>query len=443
MVGAADLNRDERAAALCFSADGVISRAQFAGDVAAFRSRIQGASHVCNLLADRYEFMVGLAATFLNGQIALLPSAPAPGAVARALEGAGRAIIVGGDHGSHPETASPIDPAETFAALRAATGRVNVFTSGSTAHPVRHVKSWGTLAGGAAVTEAIMSRLGMVPGHCAILGTTPHQHMYGLEAAVFTGLAFGHCLHRETVFYPADLERAVSDAAALGIERLVLVSSPAHLKFLEDTLASLPRIQGVISATAPLSPALAERLEARGDLQVWEIYGSTETGSLAIRRTTGDERWEPLVGFTLSEQEDGFLAKAPHLETPFVLPDVIEQETDGRFRLLGRRGEMVSVAGKRSSLAALNAVLLETEGLSDGVVLQHRTEGDDILCVIAVLGDLNESDAKPAIRRQFRQHLDPVFTPKRMAFVERLPRSGTGKIMAKDAEELLKLVGLT
>src|SRR3546814_2102976 len=79
---------------LCFSREGPCSWGLFAADVAAFRADIAEASHVCNLLPDRYEFMVGLAAAMLNDQITVLPSATATEAIAAAIATTTRPVVL-------------------------------------------------------------------------------------------------------------------------------------------------------------------------------------------------------------------------------------------------------------------------------------------------------------------------------------------------------------
>ncbi|MEX0758819.1 MAG: hypothetical protein WD100_04505 [Tistlia sp.] len=439
---------------LCLSSEGLRTWGAFAADVARFRSRIGEATHVCNLFGNRYDFMVGLAAALLNGQMTLLPAAAAAGAAAATQGDADRLLVLGelppgAEADWHIERVERSDgsdePSALTRALEASTGEVHVFTSGSTGRPVRHVKDWVSLAGGAALTAAILRELGCEPGSCAILGTTPHQHMYGLEASVFAGLAFGHCLYGGTVFFPADLERAVLEVRDAGFERAVLVSSPAHLKFLQATLLATPAVCGIVSATAPLSLAQAHGLEARGDLPVMEIYGSTETGSLASRRTVGSDEWQALEGFVLEAQAEGVIATAPHLRSAVPLADAVELRPGQRFRLLGRLGDMVSVAGKRTTLAALSAILLETPGILDGVVLQRRSEAGDALAVAAVLdrgAGVTEAEAKAAIRHAFRQQVDPVFLSKRIRFLERLPRLASGKIPAEELDRLKESIGL-
>lgn len=443
MIAAADT--------LCFSKTGRKSWGQFAADIGMLRDRISGATHVCNLLPDRYHFMVGLAAAMLNDQTTVLPAAAAPGAIRAALAGADRPLVLGGEprhHGSFdslvdiPQSNAPADPANTFSALAASDTEVHVFTSGTTKVPERRIKDWKTLVGGAAVTQEILDKLDIRRGTAAILGTTPHQHMYGLEATVFLGLGFGQSIYSSTVFYPADIDAAISDAVACGFGKAVLVTSPAHLKFLEPTLLERREICAVISATAPLPDAQAGRLEARGSLAVMEIYGSTETGSLAIRRTIEGNAWEPVAGFRLVETDNGALASAPHLAEECLLGDTVELLDDGRFRLLGRTGDMIGIAGKRANLSALNAILIETPCLLDGVVLRERGEGDNRLAIVAVIdpdSGLSAAEGKAAIRTQFREHVDTVFLPRRIVFTDRLPRTPTGKIDADGMAELLQL----
>lgn len=439
---------------LCFSGTGPKSWGQFAADIASLRGQISHATHICNLLSDRYHFMIGLAAAMLNGQITVLPAAAAPGAIRAALADADRPLILGGEpkhHGTFEnqtvisENDQGLDPADMLSALRVSTTPIHVYTSGTTKTPERRVKDWKTLFGGAAVAEEILERLGATPDTTALLGTTPHQHMYGLEATIFVSLGFGRSLHRSTVFFPADIETAIADARACGFKKAVLVTSPAHLRFLEATLLETKEICGVISATAPLSLAQAERLEARGNLAVMEIYGSTETGSLAIRRTNDGNLWEPVAGFELEDTSDGSLASAPHLAERCLLGDTVELLGDGKFRLLGRTGDMVGIAGKRANLSALNAILVETPCLLDGVVLRQPGDGgqDDQLAIVAVINPesgLSAAEAKSDIRAQFRDHVDPVFLPRRVAFADRLPRTPTGKIDVSGTEELLRIL---
>ncbi len=432
---------DTLAARLCITSTECRLRRDFLADVASARHALAPHDAVCNMSGRRYDFMVLLSAALLNGQTTVLPSSRAPRAVEAAIAGWSSVLFVESLADlPYPVTVPATDIDSLAEQLPLASGIVHVFTSGSTGASVRHVKTWDILAGGAKLTAEVIERAGLNPNRTAIVGTTPHQHMYGLEAAIFTGLAHGYCLYDAPVFYPADLESLVARTEALGIRDLVLVTSPPHLKFLQEVLLQTPQVRCIISATAPLHRDIAVSLEADGDRQVFEIYGSTETGSLAWRRTATNEMWTPLEGFQLVQRGDGWFADAPHLTAGAVLGDEIELCEDGRFRLLGRRGDMVRIAGKRQSLGALNAALSTMSGIRDGVVIRQTVDAEDRLSVVVVLDPSSAMDAKAlrqAVRAHMREHFDLVFVPRRIHIVDRLPRGGTGKISASELATLV------
>jgi acyl-coenzyme A synthetase/AMP-(fatty) acid ligase len=415
----------------------------FSVDVAAARLALVAHGAVCNMCRRRYDFMVLLAAALLNGQTTVLPSSRAPRAIDAAVEG-WASVLFAESLGDLPipdrGAISDNDFDTLITQLPFAPGELHVFTSGSTGEPVRHVKTWNILAGGAKLTAEVIARAGLIPNQCAIVGTTPHQHMFGLEAAVFTGLAHGYCLYDAPVFYPADLEVLVARTEMLGISDLVLITSPPHLKFLHQALRETPQIRCIISATAPLHSDIAVDLETNGDRSVFEIYGSTETGSLAWRRTATSDLWTPLDEFQLTQRKDGWFANAPHLAKGAMLGDDIELCPENRFRLLGRHGDMVRIAGKRQSLGALNTALTAMPDIRDGVVIRDTVDGEDRLSVLVVPDPASEMDddaLREAVRAHMRTHFDPVFVPRLIQIIDHLPRGETGKIAASDLAALL------
>ncbi len=437
-----------------FSTNGTVNAAQFASATKALQLRIGGFSHVCNLYQDRLRFSLTLAAAMLNEQTTVLPPSDAPEAVSASLLGsenpfcASRASLPIEDPAPILSSGSVDLDAETghfFRRLAASQSELSVFTSGTTKRPERVVKTWNILNAGSAVTKLITDRLDASPDKVALLGTTPPRHMFGLEANVFATLGQGLCTYRETIFYPADLDTAVAAARALGRTRIVLVTSPAHLRFLERTILRTPEIYCVISATAPLSVPQAERLEARGNLSVFEIYGSTETGSLAFRRSSKETAWTTAVGFELRQHQGFCIAQAPHLPDQVILGDDVELRSDGQFLLLGRKGDTVSIRGKRNHLSALNAILAEAPGLSDATYLHMKAETDDQLAIAVVPGDksVGEREIKYRTRNYLLNHFDSAFVPKRVLILDQIPRTPTGKITSEAYQALVEKAGIS
>ena len=100
---------------------------------------------------------------------------------------------------------------------------------------------------------------------------------------------------------------------------------------------------------------------------VLEIYGSTETGALALRRTARATRWLPMDGVQLERVDGATLGRGAHFASPVKLLDELVVERNGSFTLLGRQADLIKIAGRRASLAGLNLLLQDLPGLEDGV----------------------------------------------------------------------------
>ncbi len=413
--------------------DGVaIPVRQFLRDVARVAAALPPVGHVLNNCRDRYQFAVGFAASLASGRISLLPSTLTPEVIAQLRNFAPDTVCLS-DQAPLPglpelrypaatkpapaptaeDLAMPMIPAERVAAY--------VFTSGSTGTPVPHAKYWGDLA---ACVQSQAARQGAHYGAFAsLVGTVPPQHMYGLESTVLIALQGGVALAAARPFYPADIVAAL---AAMPAPRL-LVTTPVHLHALLEAGLVLPAIALVISATAPMPPGLAARTEARLGAPLLEIYGSTETGQIATRRTAATDLWQLLPGITLRTGEVHAMAEGGHLAGPTILNDVLEAVDTTHFRLLGRTADLVNIAGKRSSLAYLNHHLQAIAGVADGAFFIPDTAdpgGVTRLMAFVVAPSLTVE----GIRAALAACLDPVFLPRPLIRVAALPRNQTGKL---------------
>jgi acyl-coenzyme A synthetase/AMP-(fatty) acid ligase len=298
-----------------------------------------------------------------------------------------------------------------------------VFTSGSTGVPVPYPKTWGKLV--RCVRDGA-ARLGFADSRShAVLATVPPQHMYGFESSVLLALQSGGALCAERPFYPADV---CSELEALPRPR-TLVSTPIHLRALLASQTDLPAADLIVSATAPLPRELAREAEQRFRAPLLEIYGSTESGQLATRRTARDEEWRLWPGVCLTLEEGRAWARGGHLEQPTPMCDELEPIDAERFLLRGRLADLVNIAGKRSSLSYLTHQLTSIAGVEDGVFFfpeePHPSEAGVARVAAAVVAP--GLDAARLIEA-LRQRIDPVFLPRPLLLVARLPRNSTGKL---------------
>jgi acyl-coenzyme A synthetase/AMP-(fatty) acid ligase len=418
-------------AVVAYRAGTAVTTRAFLADVARLAACLPAAGHVLNICSDRYRFTVGFAASLVTKKVSLLPSTHSPQFIRQLAQFAPDVFCMTDDPGCDfdlPQFHYPDAPASdmtprTVPTIDAQQLVAYIFTSGSTGAPVPHKKTWGPLV--ACVREGAQ-RLGIADGRSyAMLGTVPAQHMYGFESTVLTCLQSSNALCAERPFYPVDI---CASLARLPRPR-VLVSTPIHLRTLLGTNIDLPAVDLIVSATAALPQQLALDAEHRFGARLIEIYGSTETGQIAARRTVATHEWQlwPKVRITL---EDGRAwAQGGHVEQRTPMGDVLESRGAERFILIGRTEDLVNIAGKRGSLAYLNHHLNTIPGVLDGTFFVREDEPSSAAGVtrLAAFVVAPSLDAASLLER-LRERIDPVFLPRPLLFVERLPRSATGKL---------------
>jgi acyl-coenzyme A synthetase/AMP-(fatty) acid ligase len=407
-----------------------VTAQRFLSDAERLARSLPAGAHVLNVCADRYRFTVGLAACLITGRISLLPSTHTPEVIGRLADFAPDAFCLTDDphcdiglpkhHYSeeppHPgaEWSVPQIPVTQLAAI--------VFTSGSTGTPLPYCKTWGRLAH--CVRDGA-PRLGLLDGRShTLIGTVPAQHMYGFESTVLLALLSGNAFSAERPFYPADIAAAIS---AVPRPR-ALITTPVHLRALLASAVDLPPVDLIVSATAPLGQDLAREVEAKFQTTLLEIYGSTETGQIAMRRAALSAAWRLWPGVRLKIAGDQVFAHGGHIEQLTPMCDLIELIDEDQFLLHGRTADLVNVAGKRSSFDYLNAQLNSIPGVIDGVFFLRDgatgPTGVSRLGAVVVAPTLSVA----ALTEHLRRRIDAVFLPRPLIMVERLPRNATGKL---------------
>jgi len=393
-----------------------VSVHEFEAAVQTLSGRLQRKPYVLNLCEDRYAFTVAFAASLIAGQTTLLPPSRAPEAVRDSCAGRDAYTLTDADVlGSDADCARKafsIDPAHVAAI---------VFTSGSTGRPVAHEKTWGSLVAGARSLAARIQAAG------TIVGTVPPQHMFGLEATVMLPWQNGLAMHSGRPLLPADLGAALAEAAAPRW----LMTSPLHLRACVAARQPLPGLAGVLSSTMPLDPQLAQDAEKLWGAPVFEIYGSSEAGMIATRRTALEETWELCPGVQLAERAGEFSVHGGHILHPQRIADELRVRDERRFTLHGRKANVVKIAGKRTSIEALNAAVLRVEGVRDGVF--YLRDGAERVGALVVAPGVSPR----ALRAALRRHIDPAFLPRPLHFVAALPRSENGKLTRAALLELV------
>jgi acyl-coenzyme A synthetase/AMP-(fatty) acid ligase len=432
------LSHDTPTAVIAYRAGEPVTAQRFLSDAQHLAQSLPAGNHVLNVCADRYRFTVGLAACLITGRVSLLPSNHTPEVIGQLASFAPDAFCLTDDarceiglpRFHYPDELPVADVAWSVPEIPVTQLAAIVFTSGSTGTPLPYQKTWGRLA--RCVRDGA-PRLGLLDGRSHVLiGTVPAQHMYGFESTVLLALMSGNAFSAERPFYPADIVAAM---AAVPQPR-ALITTPVHLRTLLASEVDLPPVDLIVSATAPLSQELAREVEAKFHALLLEIYGSTETGQIAMRRSAESIAWRLWPGVHLKCTDEQIFAHGGHVEQLTPMQDVIEIIGDDEFLLHGRTADLVNVAGKRSSFGYLNAQLNAIPGVTDGVFFLRDgatgSTGVARLGAVVVAPTLSVA----ALTEHLRQRIDPVFLPRPLIIVERLPRNATGKLPQHELQHL-------
>lgn len=411
-----------------------ISARRYLADVRHLAAALPAGQHMLNACSDRYHFAVGLGAALLRRKICLLPPTHAPEMMRQmqmmapdvfCLADAPHGIALPGFvyHDAFAHGAADLD-ADGPCDIPMLSGNqpvADVFTSGSTGQPLPHRKTWGSLVHSA---RRQAHRLGLHAGRpSTLIGTVPPQHMFGFESTVLLPMHSGCAFHAGQPFYPADIAAALRSIPSARM----LVSTPVHLRVLLQAGIDLPELDLVLSATAPMATPLAEECETRLGAPLFEIYGSTETGQIASRRTVQTAEWELFPQVTLTPHDERIWACGGHVEQVVPLNDVLELVDASHFRLHGRLEDLVNIAGKRNSLSYLNHQLTNIPGVLDAAFFMpdDSDQGSVVrLMAFAVAPAMTAVELQQALK----ERIDPTFLPRPLVLVESLPRNSTGKL---------------
>ncbi len=285
---------------------------------------------------------------------------------------------------------------------------LTVMTSGSTGRPRPCVHAIRDLQAEAAHFGA------MLPDVRRVVALVPAHHIYGL---VWTALL------------PAALDVPVVAATAMTLPRLdagdLIVAVPDHWRALARARKSWPAGIIGISAGAPLEDLLAETLLDAGLGRLLDVYGTSETGAVAIRDLPDPAhtlltRWR----FAATATDDGPLLTDRH-GTEVVVPDRLARVDDTRFTVIGRRDGAVQVGGVNVWPEQVEIVLRRCPGVADVSVRlgdQHR------LKAFVVPANPEDQDALlDRLTQYVRRFLLPEQRPTSYALGPDLPRTALGK----------------
>lgn len=168
---------------------------------------------------------------------------------------------------------------------------------------------------------------------------------------------------------------------------------------------------------------------------VWSTYGMTETLShIALRRISSAEASEwytPFDTVKLSTTDEGCLVvDAPEVCADILTTnDIVELKPDGRFRVLGRKDNVICSGGIKIQIEEVERQLKPYFRVPYLLTKRHDHKFGEV-AVLLTEGSVDEA------RQICEIHLPKFYQPKDYIHVETIPLTETGKPARKIAEQL-------
>jgi acyl-coenzyme A synthetase/AMP-(fatty) acid ligase len=398
---------------------------------------------VCLCIEDRPLLLAALLASMAGAPPFVLPHAFQPQVLSDVCEARHFRLIL---------TDSAIEPPEGTEVIRVEECRprpsdrplklvrspdrafVSLFTGGSTGKPRIWSKTPANLLG-----EAMnLARTFAVRQTDLILSTVPPQHIYGLLGSILLPFVASAQVLRRTCTFPQEILSALQNEGAT-----ILVGVPIHYRALRSEDLRRFSLRLALSSAAPLDSDDAAFFLEKTGLAITEIYGSTETGGIAIRSCgTNHDIWEPFACIDWKILSDRLYVRSdfvsPDLpcdvEGFFMTADRVAKAGENRFKFLGRADHIVKIAGKRVDLEEIREKIRRIPGVKDAVVIAVPLTGArqaQIATLVAT--DLSIRELRAAIH-SMEEHYG---RPRRIRIVKAIPVLPNGKIDRQAIERVL------
>jgi long-chain acyl-CoA synthetase len=344
------------------------------------------------------------------------------------------------------------------------------YTSGSTGRPKR-------------VCKTQKNQYYEACNYAETTGVTPDDHILCV-VPIYHGHGLDHCLLASTrsgatlVF----LEEYKEDGTPVKIpfvlrrkrvmeliEKERITNLPA-VPFILDALADMPdgdmsdisSLKLCYSSGNFLQKEIYDKFKERFGLPVRQIYGCTETGTIAANIESGSDIHFDSVGLPLKNidvritDDDGNVlpphtpgevsVKSPAMtneynnmpelnkdafrEGYFYTGDIGQKDETGRIYITGRKKLIIDTGGQKVDPYEIEDVLVLHPRVKEAVVvgIKGKREGEIIKAVIVPDGDCDDQD----ILSFCKSRLTDYKIPQIIEYRDKIPKSPVGKILRKD-----------
>ena len=301
-----------------------------------------------------------------------------------------------------------------------------------------------------------------------LIHALPVFHTHGLFTATNVALLSGATM----IFQP----RFDADAIVAALPRATsLMGVPTfYVRLVEHagvTRASTAHMRLFVSGSAPLLHETHEAWRARTGHAILERYGMTETNMIASNPYDGERRAGtvgfPLPGVSLRIADPDTGRELPHGEIGvievkgpnvfkgywlmpektaqefrpdgfFITGDLAKIDEGGYVRIVGRAKDLIISGGFNVYPIEIEAEIDALEGVAESAVvgLPHPDFGEGVTAIVVTSPSALLSEE--AVLAALQDRLARYKLPKRVFFVEALPRNAMGKVLKGALRDELK-----
>jgi len=374
--------------------------------------------------------------------------------VSRITDRAGTFSLVRQDGSPVPPRTAEWNTADDYALV--------LLTSGSTVEPkavplrVRHLLAYARASG---------EHYGLVPtDRC--LHVMPMFHGHGLKSSLLVPLANGSSVIISPDFDVATFFQQMRALRPTWYSAAASIHQAIHGR-IDDyrEIAKQARLRFIRSGSSQLDTKVIAGLEAAFEAPVLERYGMSETGSLTANCLPPGIRKPGTVGRPVGNEVaiidddgrilgsnrdgevvargpsvfDGYLDNAEANAKAFVngwfrTGDLGRFDDDGYLTLTGRLKDVINRGGEKIGTAEVEAVLLRHPQVTEVCVfgIPHPSLGEEVAAAVATRRVVTGQE----LQAYARGLLASVKVPRRVFFLESLPKGSTRKIRRAETVDL-------
>ncbi|MDR0305482.1 MAG: AMP-binding protein [Chitinispirillales bacterium] len=280
------------------------------------------------------------------------------------------------------------------------------------------------------------------------LVTSPVCHSFGLVPGTLAPLYTGATVFFYTDYIPANI---IKNIVKHNVTALVAV--PFLYQIILDSKVKIDSSHSLrlcLTAGAPTPANTIQKFKDFCGAYITQIYGTTETGAMCLNNNPGEHILsvgKPLGDrqFKISqiENQKGVLAtKSKNDASRYLYPQVLNSQfkegwlslgdiasidDEGYVYVHGRQSNFINVAGMKVDPVEVEKALMELDGVKETVVIGEPSElyGETVKAFIVTKENLD----KKLIINHCRERIADYKVPKKIEFINEIPKSETGKIL--------------